>query len=308
MINYYELIPIDTLFFRGNTPMEAGLQNAASMFPPPVSVIKGAFWTAYCSEKNIAFDKELVDGKIPIEIVSFFIKRGDKFYTKAPATWYYDSDKKAKCGKDLKGVSLCIASEKQEEFASLNMISSAGDVVFAVPTKDAKSMLGMWVDIDFLQHPQKTFNEDTVLFQKEIFANESRTGIGLTQDKQVENGKLYTATHIRLTDDVSFVVGLDTDKSLSDNGKILLGGEKRLVIYSKIASPELSTEKSEQYVSLVPIQATEENLSNIIASGKVFSVAGWDLQKGFHKPTVSWIPQGSVFNERLSGCIPLKNI
>ena len=44
MSKTYEIIPLDTLFFRGSTPMEAGQYNTVSVFPPPVSVIKGAFW------------------------------------------------------------------------------------------------------------------------------------------------------------------------------------------------------------------------------------------------------------------------
>ena len=44
---FYEIIPLDTLFFRGSTPMEAGQNVAVSMFPPPVSVIEGSFRTAF---------------------------------------------------------------------------------------------------------------------------------------------------------------------------------------------------------------------------------------------------------------------
>ena len=44
----YEMLPLDTLFFRGSIPMEAGMQNVVSVFPPPVTVLSGAFWTAAC--------------------------------------------------------------------------------------------------------------------------------------------------------------------------------------------------------------------------------------------------------------------
>ena len=30
----YEMQPLDTLFFRGSIPMEAGMQNVVSVFPP----------------------------------------------------------------------------------------------------------------------------------------------------------------------------------------------------------------------------------------------------------------------------------
>lgn len=49
---FYEIIPLDTLFFRGSTPMEAGQNVAVSMFPPPVSVIEGSFRTAFLLQKE----------------------------------------------------------------------------------------------------------------------------------------------------------------------------------------------------------------------------------------------------------------
>ena len=52
MSKIYEMTPLDTLFFRGSTPMEAGMMTTVSLFPPPISVIKGALWTAYCREKK----------------------------------------------------------------------------------------------------------------------------------------------------------------------------------------------------------------------------------------------------------------
>ena len=68
MSKFYEIQPLDTLFFRGSTPMEAGLMNSVSMFPPSASVIKGAFWTAYCNETDKSFSEGLIDDKIPFEV------------------------------------------------------------------------------------------------------------------------------------------------------------------------------------------------------------------------------------------------
>ena len=51
---FYEIISLDTLFFRGSTPMEAGQNVAVSMFPPPVSVIEGSFRTAFLLQKGIS--------------------------------------------------------------------------------------------------------------------------------------------------------------------------------------------------------------------------------------------------------------
>ena len=65
---------------------------------------------------------------------------------------------------------------------------------------------------------------------------------------------------------------------------------------------------SKQYLSLMPIEATEENLSVLVASSKLFVTSGWDMAKGFHKPSVSWIPAGAVFSKKINNsCISLKD-
>ena len=198
MRSMYEIQPLDSLFFRGATPMEAGQYNAQSVFPPPATVLKGALWTAYCLKNEKDFSDGLVSGEIPTEINGFFIKKNGKVYAPAPATWYYDCEDKKKKGAELNGVPLCLAKNLSDSFAKLNMKGSAGNVVFAVPKNDAKPLSGAWVLVDFLQNPKSEFADDTVLFASDIYSSESRTGVGLTPDKKAEDGKLYTSTHIRL--------------------------------------------------------------------------------------------------------------
>ena len=50
----------------------------------------------------------------------------------------------------------------------------------------------------------------------------------------------------------------------------------------------------------MPIEATKENLESVISSGKLIVTSGWDLAKGFHKPTTNWIPAGAVFNKKIN--------
>ena len=309
MNTFYEITPLDTLFFRGSIPMEAGMQNVDSLFPPPVSVLKGALWTVYCSKTGTAFNAGLIAGKIPLEINGFFIKKDEKLYAPAPSTWYYDSDEKVKKGKDCDRKNLCIAESKKETFERLGIKSSAGDVVFVNAEIDAQPLSGAWILIDFLQKPAEKFSEDTILFTSDIYSSESRTGVGLTQDKIAEDGKLYSSTHIRLHDGISFVITVDSNIDLG-GGKMLLGGERRIVTYKTIKAITLKdTQTSSQYLSLIPIEATNENLNALIASAKLTVTSGWDMAKGFHKPTVSWIPAGAVFNSKVNNsCIPLGTI
>ena len=87
---------------------------------------------------------------------------------------------------------------------------------------------------------------------------------------------------------------------------MLLGGEKRLAVYKKEKEVPFVAQGEGQYVSLMPIEASEKNLSFLIASAKLAVTSGWDMAKGFHKPSVSWIPAGAVFNSKVNdSCIPL---
>lgn len=314
MSEFYEIIPVDTLFFRGSVPMEAGQYNAVSMFPPSQSVLQGAFWTTRCGATGKEYADGLVDGKIPLQVEGFFIKKeyGGKiyYYLPSPATWYYDSDEKKSCGKDLNGKNVVVAEKRNDLFANLGMKSSAGEVVFVVPKCDAQPLSSAWINIEFLQNDKKIFGEDDVLFANEIFSAEQRTGVALTKERKAEDGKLYTSTHIRLREDISIVVQIDKNYGLPDSGKIMLGGEKRMSFYKKIESLSLCNVDDAQnglFLGKVPVEANECSiLENVVASQKIQVTAGWDLQKRFHKPSVNWMPAGAVLNKNIGNvCMPL---
>jgi CRISPR-associated protein Cmr3 len=307
MSKFYEIQPFDTLFFRGATPMEAGLMNAVSMFPPSESVIKGAFWTSYCNETDKSFSEGLIDEKIPFDVEGFFIKKNEKFYIPCPTTWYYDSEKKVSLGKELNGKKLVVAKDCSEIMNNLGMSSSAGKTVFVKPEIDAQPLLGAWVCVDYFKNPNRFLSDDAILFSKEIFSFESRTGVALDENRKAKEGQLYSSSHVRLNEDVSFVIQFSDDIDISDKGIISLGGEKRLSNYERIDGPSLEFIKDdEQYLSLMPIEATKENLESVISSGKLIVTSGWDLAKGFHKPTTNWIPAGAVFNKKINNsCVAI---
>ncbi|MBR4490944.1 hypothetical protein IKP13_09955, partial [bacterium] len=291
MSSFYEIIPLDTLFFRGSTPMEAGQYNAVSIFPPPVSVIKGAFWSAHCLHEKRPFTEGLINGQIPFEVSGIFIKKvfGEndcKVYVPAPATWYCDSKDKAEKSADFEGKKLCIAKEEpllKECFAAA---SSAEEFVFAEPKEDAKPLAGTWISLDFIRNPKVQFGKNDVLPQREIYSLENRTGVGLTPDKRAVDGQLYTSSHLRFHDGVSIVVTFENEPEFNFT-KLFLGGEKRVAQCRKCKDLELPPENgSGRWFSLVPVEATAENLASLVASSKIVTTAGWDMAKGFHKPSV----------------------
>lgn len=317
MSDCFEIIPLDTLFFRGSTPMESGMMNVVSVFPPPLSVIKGAFWTAAHSEKG-DFSDGLVNGEIPLEVTGIFIKKtgekGSRYYAPAPATWYYDNDKKISNGEKLDGIKL-IEAKKMPEMKSLGMTSSAGeeDVVFVKAEKDSKSLSGAWVSTDFLREPKQEFGKDDVLFEADILSKENRTNVALDSNRKAKDGQLFSSTHLRLNEGISLVVCFKEKVDFPDEGKLFFGGEKRISKYKRInESPSDSISSNsggETFVSLVPVEATDESVKSIISSGKIFATAGWDLIKGFHKPTTNWIPAGAVFSTKINdSCVALKSV
>lgn len=336
MSEFYEINPLDTLFFRGSTPMEAGQYNSVSMFPPPVSVIKGSFWTAFCKENNKSFTENLINNEIPFEVTGIFIKKKfktdknlkeeSKIYVPSPATFYYDSDEKAKNGTDLKDKELCVAkvNSSLKKFKALSSASnneekSSDGIVFVSPKKDAKSLANCWISLDFLKNQKNKFEARDVLFASDIYSLENRVGNGLTPDKKAEDGKLYTSTHLRFLEDISIIVGIEKNPNCKieldfGKGKILLGGEKRISLFEKNSDKRLSDlenlSEKENLLSLVPIEATEDNLKSLISSQKLTVTSGWDLKIGFHKSSKTWIPAGAVFNgelENKKSCITFTN-
>jgi CRISPR-associated protein Cmr3 len=320
----YTFTPLDTLFFRGNIPMEAGYIPSDSLFPPPVSVISGAVRTAVITERGAleayingnAPELEKLIGKwgsdeTPFAITAILIKKGDVFYAPAPALWYIDAAETQKLEKadDYIKKQIITAKEYSTAFNKLGIKSSEGALAFVVPEKDAHPLRGCWVSLKFLQSDKSQIADGDILLQKDIFSTEARIGIALDEKRVVQTGKLYSAHHIRLQDGITFAVLFDKDPELADRGTIPVGGETRLCAYKKDAPPHINADvESNLYVSLVPVEATAESVLKLVASQKPLVISGWDLAKGFHKPSKNWLPAGAVFQEKISpACIPLGN-
>ena len=197
-----------------------------------------------------------------------------------------------------------------EMFGTFRNAPQVGDVVFVKADKEAQPLGDCWIKTSFFTDSKSVFDEDTVLLKSDVYVVEPRTGVALDNDKHTVEGQLYTATHIRLKDDVSMVVVFGDNeklKLLGSSGKLQLGGEKRVVQYKVDSGIENQKCDSDLWVSSVPVMAENNLLSEkLIASGKLFVTSGWDLAKKFHKESVNWIPAGAVFNENVNNsCLPL---
>lgn len=322
MTVWYELTPVDTLFFRGAEPMEAGQAASVPLSPPPVSVVMGAIRTAVLQDQGISF-VDYKQGIIPAEILGRIGKCGEDapfsvtaflmrhlgcFYAPAPASWYIDADEKPMSGQDFIGMHVVTATTTDEAVRSMGIVSSAGEVSLVVTRHEAIPLSGCWINVRLLSQPDVIFAEGDVLTEGELFAVENRIGIGLNNNRVVEEGKLFSANHVRLKDGVSIVVALDSNPGLAITGMIQLGGEQRKCHYEQLTGPPAITPASDAkgFVALAPVPAEEERMRWVISSHRLMQTAGWDLSRGFHKPTQSWFPAGAVFSEKISdSCIPL---
>lgn len=322
MKTWYELTPLDTLFFRGNEPMEAGQATAAPLFPPPVTVIQGALRTALLRERGITFSdyKQLkIPGDLieligrcgedsPFAVTALLLKRNGILYSPAPASWFIDTDNKPESAGDYVGKKVITATSTAVDAAGMGIVSSSGPLSLVVARKEAMSLVGCWVNVALFTQDSVTLGQNDLLTAAELFTTENRIGIGIDSQRKVVEGKLYSANHIRLRDGVTILVATDKNMGLAGPGMLHLGGEQRKCRYELLTvNPVFKSEAVQKgHICLAPLAATQDNLATAVAAHKLSMTAGWDLSKGFHKPSVTWFPAGSVFSENINNsCIPI---
>lgn len=323
MSEWFEITPLDTLFFRGSEPLEAGQLTAEALFPPPVSVIQGALRSTLLRQKEIPFDvygrhqepagiTALIGASgepAPFAIQAVLMRKDDEMYAPAPWAWFVDTAAKAEHGADYVGKPLLVAG-KPEFYAveKLGLATSADAVPFVQAREEAISLGGAWIRLGLLgKRPQQLAAGD-VLLSRELYTTESRTGIGLvTGRRTVEKGKLYSSSHIRLLEGVRLVIGVDKEIGLDPDGVIQLGGERRMSGYRRLPTVTIpASDSSSLYTALAPVLACTDVSAAVVAAGRPVAIAGWDMARRFHKPTENWYPAGSVFSSRISHqCVPL---
>ncbi|MDR3178043.1 MAG: hypothetical protein LBT96_03565 [Campylobacteraceae bacterium] len=286
---WYELMPLDTLFFRGAIPLETGLPVSDVLFPPPPSVIKGAIWTA--GKQDFSKDPS-------VKIHAILLKKDDIYYAQAPYSWFIKKSENETKKENEEKVIIC-AKELEEK----DTICSVNGQIPWVKECGVKNIGGKWVDIEIL----KTSNEKKYK-EERLFENEDRVGIGIDyKRKSVEKGKLFMARHIRLHQGVSIAIAIDDEYGLGEKGVLQLGGERRMCRYEKIKTPPKlpSTNNGNYYVLTAPTVCTEELLDKVFAA-KTFITSGWRMRKQTHKDSQTWFCAGSVFTEKIGDeCIAL---
>ena len=303
---FYKFKPVDTLFFKGAEPMSMGDDHTSSLiFPPPVSTIAGAIRTVYLKQNKVKI-KDYLNGKAeqdvydnigkpeneaPFSIIGPFFMRDKDYFIPAPYSWYVE--KKDKKEKEEKKITI-IKSKKIKN----NLIKSGNDIYWAKGNGKLISIGGKWIKLDdFIES-----NDKIEIFTIEDFAKfEPRTGIKIDKDKRtVEDGHIYSFKHIRLNDNVDIIFGIEKEPDIWDKGVLKLGAEQRFGNYEQIKNMFGSNNEGELFLSLSIVEGNDNINENLIATGKIKYLGGWDMNKGFHKDLKGYYPAGTVFNKKIN--------
>lgn len=303
----YELKPMDSLFFRGMLPMEAGRGCSHSLFPPTPESVIGAFRTKIMIDNGISAE-DFRNGRHTIpelgsygkhdqafRILGIFLRKGERIFTSAPASLFITEEGKA-----------VLAAPRKEAMTGLGIASSCPRVPLAPPSrsKDSKPLTGAWIDVRMLQDPERRIMESIIMPEdvpKALFCRELHTGIALSRKtRSAEEHMLYSSSHIRLMDDVSIIIELSSDIPINAEGLIKLGGEQKICSYRKVSMTEMHSSSS-VYVSAVPIAIDDESRKHMVATAKPVLIGGWDLARHFYKRSLLYYPAGAVFDCDMKG-------
>lgn len=249
MIQSIEITPVDTLFFRGAEPMEAGENHHLStLFPPMPQTMLGALRTAMLVQQGISFgdfndgtakgDKAVLSLLGTAEKAGFtlagplFVVEGSQGRKRrllpVPAHWYADKQnfreamRQAK-SKKTPAVSMRVqVSRPLPEAAKRLGLCSNLDQGWHWATPDAsgelQSLAGFWMtenalnasNVKLARHLTQFSEAPTLLELSTLYDIEERTGIARNAHLgTVRDGHLFTARHLRLRPGVSLEVLAD---------------------------------------------------------------------------------------------------
>jgi len=336
-MQWYSFKPTDSLFFRGASSAQMGEDHSSiSVFPPPSSTIIGALRTAVLVQNDIGFksygeNNDKIPQNIydsigragedaPFSLTGPFFRYKGVIFVPSPYSWYIDkgdSDNlKQKIFKLQKVKNKLLGNEsKYWVKGEKSEISSIGGKWISL-----KALLGNKKECFYLKNDDNLkYNEDKVFYVKDknkleidknnlivetsfFYKNEIRTGISLQENRRVHDGHLYSFTHARLKEDIDIIWATDKELPLKEAGILKLGAEQRFGYYKKIDNVNIgenSINKS-MFMSLSLTKGDEKSNKNIISTGKIKYIGGWDMKKRFHKPMMGYFPAGSVFSKKLN--------
>lgn len=320
-ISWLVIQPMDTLFFRGSEPMEAGENHQVdTMFPPVPSTIIGAIRTAILGQNNIDPGNQGSWQNYPIlgspaspgfDLIGPLFQTAGEPLLPVPATWYASLD------DDFAGKEYPVQNSTPVTLTDYGFKGSVKTPFWVnkPQSKDMKPLNGYWAtkqafaaveqhkDIVFYNDPgQIKPGQAAIVPVSALCDREQRVGIALTEQRTAREGHLFSTVHIRLKPDVEIIAGISSNHELclEQKGIIQLGGEQRVCRYFITDTVKLPENKNgTQHLALSPVSLADpaaELMACPRASGKLQRFGGWDMQKKFHKPMTAWLPAGTVFH------------
>jgi CRISPR-associated protein Cmr3 len=305
-----------------------------SVFPPMPSTILGALRTAILTQRGVDLAEFIKDeesspvvASLPLlgsaeksgfavagPLIEAEIAGGAReIFLPSPAYWFGGANK----NKNI--MSVCTAKAGLDETATIGLVGgSPFPLLVEVPQSTGmKNLYGFWANAAAFSAVAKgdcqleivddirilKAGKPALLQPDALFGREQRTGIALDlSSRRVRKGHLYTSTHVRLVSGARLLVALSAElvpSHLDSEGLLQLGGEQRLSRYrlrkGKVSLPVTATGWA---MTLAPIEFRALRQTRLLdrprASGPLLRMAGWDMKKQFHKPTVAYLPIGTV--------------
>jgi CRISPR-associated protein Cmr3 len=317
ILNWYRFKPVDTLFFRGAEPMEMGESHISTpVFPPSPHTIAGALRTAVLVRHGInfsyyaskSFDNNDIlesigryDEQAPFDITGPLFMYGNSIFVPAPYAWYMNKSHKANLNEYKKAEIDVIRSFQLE---SDLIKTSRSDTYWAKPVDDELISLGSyWMQLDDLNMSKSRIE----IYSLNYFIGfEQRVGVALENSRKVRESHIYSFNHARLKDGCDLVFGVNRKLPLDDKGVLKLGAEQRFGRYEILKDALKLQNKGDLHMALSIVPKSEDANKNIVATGKIIYLGGWDLARGFHKDMIGYFPTGSVFKEKINNnCIAI---
>ncbi|CAB5504082.1 hypothetical protein THERMOT_1902 [Bathymodiolus thermophilus thioautotrophic gill symbiont] len=265
-MQFFEIKPTDTLFFRDGRPFNQDetitLAGVKSIFPPSPATVAGAIMAIYakkmgwsgCGAWEKSIKDKLENKETPLIFSGVFLKKGSDILFPVPQH-LIELRPNGKKLKEIDNKNPC--QNKEEKNRKFNELH---ELAFLTPSKDTyKTDLGevylpevknqkdetvikpldsYWITQAGLEQclKLKKPNESTLYHQSELWQLESKTGIERNYETHsVNQGMLYTSTHIRMCTDVSIVIGVENlpienlkNETIAINNELMiLGGEAR---------------------------------------------------------------------------------
>ncbi len=331
-MKHYKLTPLDTLFFRGGQPFnagETGQMEIAGHFPPAPATVVGAMRAALARNNGWDEKKE----KHWSECIKKVLGDGDALADLRFHGPYLLKNKEllfpaplhllGKATKDNKStwsdfLRLAPVSEKD------SLATDIGLVRLVKPTSKTdghKTLENCYLTLAGIKNVLEGALPEAkdVIQQKALWQTENRVGIQRDYaSKTTKDNALYQTAHVRLAKDVALAISIDgLPNDWEPQNPAPLGGESRqtwidtLEALSLPEMPELQpiNDKVHYTATLItPAKLTGdgwktphckiEGLAGTVVSaciGKPILIGGWDSLKKEPKALEPFLPAGSTF-------------